>query len=336
MKPDSKKITIFDNKTLIKELLRELVLSPRVDAIKWSKITKQTPNMKIGYPGQHLASLVTGIEGKRTGARGDDLKDGSEVKSCSRVDQLDSCNDCKARVLRIESVCPECGSSNLKRMDDSKWLFTIRSESELTLLTKTIDRVFLTIADYPEFSKNNFESIRFQAFEIWNRTERHKNFSVLMENYFHKIFLEHIKRNPNKTPAPKNFWPYSYQFYLCNPVKVFEAVAEKANTAPSIKIRHYVEPDFDRSALVPAPMPSDLLSIAEVRTLCEPGNAYSVTPLLADGYTLGNLRELLSKRSLDRKLLAKILPCLDEKARSLLRLRDTDRIAEAKSAFRRR
>ncbi len=81
-----------------KALLQELVLQPRLKALEWSKVTKQTPNIKIGYPGQHLASLITGIEGSRTGARGDDLRDGTEVKSCSRVDQLDTCSNCDSSI----------------------------------------------------------------------------------------------------------------------------------------------------------------------------------------------------------------------------------------------
>lgn len=97
MKPNKDFIKIFDNENRIKLLLEELVLRPRVKALDWSKITKQTPNMKVGYPGQHLASLVTGMEGARTGARGDDLEDGSEIKSCSRVDQLDNCRDCEKK-----------------------------------------------------------------------------------------------------------------------------------------------------------------------------------------------------------------------------------------------
>jgi len=127
MTPKIELITIKDNQNKIKQLLEQLVLLPRLKALEWSHITKQTPNMKIGYPGQHLASLITGMEGSRTGARGDDLKDGTEVKSCSRVDQLDSCMECGTKVLRIETVCHSCGSSRLKRMDDSKWLFSIKS-----------------------------------------------------------------------------------------------------------------------------------------------------------------------------------------------------------------
>ena len=138
MIPKNSFITITDNCNKILQLLQDLVLQPRIKALEWSKVTKQTPNMKVGYPGQHLASLITGVEGSRTGARGDDLIDGTEVKSCSRVDQLDTCNYCASKVLRNEDTCPKCGSSNIKRMDDSKWLFGIKSEAELKLLTEDL------------------------------------------------------------------------------------------------------------------------------------------------------------------------------------------------------
>lgn len=96
MQPNTSLITIDRNLEKIEQLLNELVLQPRINALKWSEITKQTPSIKVGYPGQHLASLITGIPGDRTGARGHDLIDGSEVKSCSRIDQLDKCSNCTA------------------------------------------------------------------------------------------------------------------------------------------------------------------------------------------------------------------------------------------------
>ena len=130
MQPIKKFITINKNLDKIKQLLNELVLQPRLNAIKWSLITKQTPNIKIGYPGQHLASLITGMEGERTGARGNDLIDGSEVKSCSRIDQLDMCKKCKSPVARLETVCSNCNSSDIDRKNDSKWLFSIRNKNE--------------------------------------------------------------------------------------------------------------------------------------------------------------------------------------------------------------
>ena len=332
MKPNPENITIDDNLNKIVQLLDELVLTPRLKALEWSKLTKQTPNMKIGYPGQHLASLITGVEGARTGARGDDLIDGTEVKSCSRVDQLDTCNACKNKVLRIEDVCPHCGSDNIKRMDDSKWLFGVKSENELKLLTQDLDRVFLTLADYPYFSENDFDTIRFQAFEIWNRTDRHSHFTNLMTNYYNKIFLEHISRNPNKTPAPKNFWPYSYQFYLCNPIKVFNCVVSQANTSPSIDIDFYVEPNQDRSLLTPEPMPTSLLTVDEWNHLIDSASEYTLNSQISEGRTYA---ELLENRQNKSEMVA-ILPFINENTRRFLDLRDTDKVSEAKATYIRR
>jgi predicted RNA-binding Zn-ribbon protein involved in translation (DUF1610 family) len=331
MKPNNEFLTIKDNKSRIYTMLEELVLMPRLKALEWSVITKQTPNMKIGYPGQHLASLITGVEGARTGARGDDLLDGSEVKSCSRVDQLDSCKDCNNKVLRIENVCPHCGSENIKRMDDSKWLFSIKSEEELTLLTETIDRIFLTIADYPNFSDNDFNTIRFQAFEIWNNTDRHNHFKDLMSNYYHKIFLEHIKKNPNKTPAPKNFWPYSYQFYLCNPLKVLNCIVTDANSNPQINIDYFIEPDYDRSLITTEPMPTKLLSLDEIKVLLDNVPEYILTSQLE----IGSYDDLIANGSV-KKEITKRLPVINEVTRAYLDLRDTDKVSEAKTKYSRR
>jgi len=188
MKPNKKLITITDNINLIVKFLYELIINPRINALKWSQITKQSPNLKIGYPGQHLASLVLGMQGKRTGARGDDIIDGSEVKSCSRIDQLDTCQNCYEKVLRIETRCSNCNSDNIKRMNDSKWLFGIKTPEELELLTVKVPRIVLTLADYPFFEEKNFDIIRFQVYEIWNNTSRTENFKKLMTNYYNKIF----------------------------------------------------------------------------------------------------------------------------------------------------
>ena len=135
MIPNENLITIDDNENKIKQFLTDLIIEPRIKALYWSQITNQTPNLKVGYPAQHLASLITGMKGTGTGARGDDLIDGSEIKACSRLDQLDKCNDCNEKILRTESKCSSCNSENIKRNNDSKWLFTIRTENDLTVLT---------------------------------------------------------------------------------------------------------------------------------------------------------------------------------------------------------
>lgn len=106
----------------------------------------------------------------------------------------------------MEDFCSSCLYTEIDRKDDSKWLFSIKNEYELKLLTENTNRVLLTIADYPNFKENDFQTLRFQAFEIWNNNTRHDSFKEIMKNYYYKIFLEHIKINPRKTPAPKNFW----------------------------------------------------------------------------------------------------------------------------------
>jgi len=334
LNPENKYIKIDKNIERIEKFIKELILEPRINALKWSKITKQTPNMKIGYPGQHLASLITGVEGVRTGARGDDLEDGTEIKSCSRVDQLDNCKDCGQKVLRIEDSCPHCGSKNINRMNDSKWLFSIKSEEELKLLTEKINRIFLTIADYPYYEDNNFETIRIQAFEIWNTDERHKNFKTLMTNYYYKIFLRHIKKNPKKTPAPKNFWPYSYQFYLCNPIKIFEVFIEKANNNPVIKINTYIEPNQDRSSLIATPMPILLLKKEELEVLIKHQDL--IEPQISKGYTFNDFKNLVLSKKINKDKLIKILPFINQESRMILPLRDTDKISTSKKKYQRR
>lgn len=329
-------ITISDNKTKIRNLLYDLVLTPRIKALEWSNITKQTPNMKIGYPGQHLASLITGIEGARSGARGDDLKDGSEVKSCSRIDQLDTCNKCDGKVLRIETKCPKCGSDDIKRMNDSKWLFSFKSEAELKLLTKTVDRILLILGDYPSFETGDFSTLRFQAFEIWNNAKRHDNFKELMSNYYYKVFLEHIKKNPNKTPAPKNFWPYSYQFYLCNPLKVFSCIVKHANTKPIVEIDYYIEPDFDRGKLLSEPMPTSMLGKEELFILLNKVPEMKLSSQISKNNSYEDFAKICSGSKLDNKALLHVLPFIDEETISYLPLRDTDKISEAKTAYIRR
>jgi len=265
MKPELDFITIDNNRELIEQLLYELVLEPRINALKWSKITHQTPS--ISYPGQHLASLITGVKGSKTGARGDDLEDGTEVKSCSRIDQMDQCKNCKASVARNEQFCSDCGSSNIKRNKDSKWLFSIKSENDLKLLTEKIPRILLILGDYPNFDAEDYETLRFQGFEIWTNSDRHQRFQDTLNNYYQELYLKEKAKNPAKRVASKNFWPYSYEFYLCNPILTFYCTVTEASTHPNISIERYVEPTIDRSIVESILMPKHLLKPLEKELL---------------------------------------------------------------------
>ncbi len=329
-KPNKKFVTITDIDSKIIKLIDELVLQPRIKAIEWSKLTKQTPNIKIGYPGQHLASLITGMTGERTGARGNDLIDGSEVKSCSRIDQLDICKDCGLSVSRIEKVCPHCDSSNIDRKNDSKWLITIRSDDDLDVLLNQVGRVLLMIGDYLNFDNGDFETLRFQAFEIWPSEPRHARFREIMTNYYKKIYLTHRDKNPNKTPAPKNFWPYSYQFYICNPVQVFSCTVTNANTKPKISIDLLVDPSQDRSKIKSIVMPSVVMSDSEMISFVQKTELSELNKISTEKIDPDEIYKLGAKK------LKEILPFIPEELRSILELRDTDKISVAKKKYSRR
>lgn len=62
MQPDRRLITIHDNEKLITEFISDMIITTRKSAHKWSGITNQTPNLKTGYPSQHLASLIEGAD----------------------------------------------------------------------------------------------------------------------------------------------------------------------------------------------------------------------------------------------------------------------------------
>jgi hypothetical protein len=131
-----------------------------------------------------------------------------------------------------------------------------------------------------------------------------------MKNYYEKIYLEHKKKDVNKTPAPKNFWPYSYQFYMCNPIKIFSCIVKNANHRPHLTIEYYIEPQLDRSRKLSEMMPINILNKDE----------------------LG----ILSKQiKIDLKELKEKLPFVSEELRAFLPLRDTDKISEAKQPYQR-
>ena len=309
MRPDATLTTLDNNIPRIKKLLLELVLRPRRDLAKWAELTKQTPNIKIGYSAQHFASLVTGVEGTRTGARGHDLRDGSEVKSCSRVDQLDKCRICKAAVARIEVKCPKCKSTNVERKKDSKWLLSVKNETELTFLLRDVPRIVLILSDYPHFADGDWHTLQFQIFELWPSQDRHINFRTLMEEYYYGIYEPHIQTNPQKTPAPKNFWPYSFQFYMCNPLRTFHCIVTDALKDPQIDVRGYVEPATDRAAIDPVSMPFSTLKPDERTTLRHFLGAAAYAEAKANGLT--------------------------EKQRLMLRLRDTSHATPHNASYRR-
>lgn len=325
MIPKSEFITIDNNLEKIEAFINEIIIAPKHALKRWAVITNQTPAAKIGYIGQHLTSLITGVQGTGSGARGDDLADGSEVKSCNKVDQADKCKECGARVLRFEERCSACGSDKIERKDDSKWLFTIRDDHELKQYLN-MDRVVLLLMDYPNFDKGDFKDIRISVFEIYPKEDRMKVFNDLISNHYYKIYLPKLKANLKTNPM--NLHPWSFQFYKCNPIKTFECIIKDIDTNPVVIIDrdHYIQPETNRdNTLAPLPMPSNLLKNKEWQEMLDKADYETeIAPLLNLDFLkkkkLANLnKDQFSQLNKKDKSLA--LPLLDQKLRDYISLR---------------
>lgn len=203
------------SKELIKECIMDLYLDPRNSVRKWSKITNQTCQIRMAYPGQHLASVITGIKGTGTAARGDDLSDGTEVKTCSRADQLSECRSCGSKVLVWEKECSVCNSNDINIKTDSHWIFTIPTEEELDLLLNRVPRLILIL-----FDKESVEvdDIRLRAWEVSTKESYVRDF---FGDYFYNNYL--LKTGKGQTPAPCNLHPLKYDFFLMNPKLIFHS-----------------------------------------------------------------------------------------------------------------
>lgn len=309
---------IENNIELIKEFLDDVIVAPRNTLHKWATITNQTPAVKLGYIGQHLASLITGVKGTGSGARGDDLSDGSEVKSCNKIDQADKCLNCGSRVLRFEEVCPQCGSTDIKRKNDSKWLFSIRDEYELEQYL-TMDRIVLILMDYPNFLKNDFKDIRISCFEIYPKEERMSVFCELIRNYYYHIFRPKLEANEKTNPM--NLHPFGFQFYKCNPIQIFSCIIKNIETNPEIEIDEdkYIPPYQERDANIPSlMMPSSLLRANEWEILLERADYEREIKHLLVEKTIQ--KEKFMILSIAKKI--ELLPFLDEVLRSYIPLRE--------------
>ena len=182
----------------------------------------------MGYLGQHLVSVVTGHKGGKSGARGLDLKltpDGSkfgEIKTCSRIDQLGKCGKCGQAVASIEAACSHCGSKQVQRNDDSKWLIGLRNEDELRdVLDPT--SYYLVLLDFVDLG--NPDTIRAT---IWTVDPKCRGFAFCMVDYFLNI------RAKSSSKAPFNLWPYDFKFAMMKPLMVYQALIKANDTIETV------------------------------------------------------------------------------------------------------
>jgi hypothetical protein len=232
-------------------LLRELYVDLRQRISKWSEVTRQTPQARMGYIGQHLASVVTGFPGSRSGARGKDLilPEGkfAEIKTCYRIDQLGGCASCSAAVSSIEYECPECHEKEIVRRDDSKWLIGIRNDEEMKQLFEP-ESYYLVLFDFAAVeaaerleavqddpdpaAETAVEVVTDQPLDInariWKIDPRHPGFAYCMVDYYVNI------RTKSKSKAPFNLWPYSLKFQVMSPLLIYHAIIRANDTIATV------------------------------------------------------------------------------------------------------
>lgn len=198
-------------------LIKDLYIDLRAKVNAWSEITKQTPQARMGYIGQHLVSVVTGFPGGKSGARGYDLVMDNghygEIKTCYKVDQLGSCQKCGAAVSSLEKTCSACGSSEINRKDDSKWLISIRNPDEFA---KVLDPLYyyFVLFEFEDLLDPHNQNV---VASIWEVDPRQKGFAYCMFDYYLNI------RSKSSSKAPFNMWPHSFKFALTNPKLIYRS-----------------------------------------------------------------------------------------------------------------
>jgi len=102
-----------EREILAKKFIEEVILPQWTQLSSWNSLTNQTSQLDFGYLSQHLVSLITGIKGNNQRGKGDDLADGSEVKSASCIDAEDTprwnnvncgAKETKELVTKLESL----------------------------------------------------------------------------------------------------------------------------------------------------------------------------------------------------------------------------------------
>lgn len=178
-----------ERKELATQLLEEQVSEQREKLNHWSAITAQSSQIDTGYIAQHLVSLQTQIAGQGMRGKGDDLCDGSEVKSANFLDSLDKKGATAPRwnftavTRQIMERFLEYPAVYLLSMDlNTQGCFRTRIwKVDVTKHTVLRERYkeWMNVLGYPKFASEKEESVNFQLFPPHIRTEesfaRHGN-----------------------------------------------------------------------------------------------------------------------------------------------------------------
>lgn len=294
---------------MVKECLRDLYIEPRKKLHKWSQLTQQTAQVRLAYPGEHLASVITGVEGSGSAARGDDLSDGTEVKSCSRADQLSECRDCGAKVLVWQEECPECDSENINIKTDSHWIFSITSEKELSTYLDYVPRVILMMFDR---ESQDIDEVRLRAWEVDTEQFYYRAF---LTDYFENNYL--VKQEQGKSPAPCNLHPEKYDFYMMEPHLIFHADIDIEEDEVQIEF-------WDLENSKKEPMPTSYVTLDQLRDLFTEEELRSRIMELPQEERLNylNSRDRSKVNQLQKSDYVELFPTIPENKRDHLEMKD--------------
>lgn len=259
---ENKKIELANN------LIKDLYIDLRKKVNYWSTITNQTPQARMGYIGQHLVSIVTGYPGGKSGARGYDLiidttnpqkiKYG-EIKTCYRVDQLGKCLNCNNVVSSLEKKCSFCGSTKIKRNDDSKWLITMNQKNDL-ILTFEPEYYYFVLFEFQDINNQHNNNI---VATIWKVKTDEPGFLFCLLDYYFNILSN------SSSKAPFNMWPHMLKFHLTKPVKVYESIIYEDDTIETLILDNENEKEDELLDLLEYARSTnlDLTSIKEIYNL---------------------------------------------------------------------
>lgn len=141
--PHLSNLNLQERGEFAQRLLQEQVLEQRTDLHFWRDLTGQPAQIDTGYVAQHLVSIVTGIRGVGFRGKGDDLADGSEVKSANFLDSLD----------RQGATAP-------------RWNFSCNDEEQMTGLLN-YPAIYLVSMDF-----NQESDMRFRVWKLLPRLHR--------------------------------------------------------------------------------------------------------------------------------------------------------------------
>ena len=201
-----------------------------------------------GDCGEYLGSLVSDKLGTGSGGSGFDLSDGSladEVKFACLI-QPSRCNECGSKVLFFEKECRRCNSTDLKPLNDSRW--SIDTDAGIKY-HEEMDNYILQLLEPKEYTSSC-------------RTFIYKYYIVDAHNKYFLNYLQNQYNGGSKKTA--NFIPYSFDFYMSEPIKLIEIeieVGEEGNEYNTIF--------WDLENTTVEEMPTSILRKKELHTLLD-------------------------------------------------------------------